>query len=225
MPTILITGANRGIGLALARSYVKDGWRVIATSRKPDESLIQGAESLPLDLTDPDSINALQQSLVGVPIDIVWNNAGVYLDKNQSLEQVDNQDWLRSFEINCIAPIRIAEALTENVRISERKVFAFTTSKMASLAGNGIGAYAYRSSKTALNMAVRCFAQDHKAQGINCLLLHPGHVRTDMGGPEGEIDLPTSITGMRNLVDRINPDYPTDMDSGYFDYDGSNIPW
>ncbi|BBB24691.1 SDR family oxidoreductase [Amphritea japonica] len=225
MPTILITGANRGIGLALARSYVKDGWRVLATSRTPDESLIKGAESLPLDLTDADSIKALQQSLAGVPIDIVWNNAGVYLDKNQPLEQVDNLDWLRSFEINCIAPIRIAEALSENVMLSQRKVIAFTTSKMSSLAGNGVGAYAYRSSKTALNMAVRCFEQDHKAQGISCLLLHPGHVRTDMGGLEGAIDLETSVAGMRKIVDQINPTLRIETSRGFFDYDGSSIPW
>ena len=225
MPTILITGANRGIGLALARSYVKDGWRVLATSRKPDDSLIEGAETLPLDLTDPDSIKALQQSLTGVPIDIVWNNAGVYLDKNQSLEQLDNLDWLRSFEVNCIAPIRIAEALSKNVMLSQRKVIAFTTSKMSSLAGNGIGAYAYRSSKTALNMAVRCFEQDLKAQGISCLLLHPGHVRTDMGGPAGAIDIDASVTGMRKLVDQINPTLRAQTSKGFFDYDGSSIPW
>lgn len=225
MPTILITGANRGIGLALARSYLHDGWRVFAASRKPNESLIEGAEALTLDLTNPESIKALKLKLAGIPIDIVWNNAGVYLDKNQALEQVDNRDWLRSFEVNCIAPIRIAEALSENVSISERKVIAFTTSKMASLADNGAGAYAYRSSKTALNMAVRCFEQDHKAQGISCLLLHPGHVRTDMGGPEGAIDIGTSVTGMRKVVDQITPACRADTSRGFVNYDGSSIPW
>ncbi|SFG53395.1 SDR family oxidoreductase [Neptunomonas qingdaonensis] len=225
MPTILITGANRGIGLALARSYRRDGWRVFAASRSPDESLAEGAEAVTLDLSNPASIKALTSTLAGIPIDIVWNNAGVYLDKSQTLEQVDNRDWLRSFEINCIAPIRIAEALVENVRLSERKVMAFTTSKMASLAVNGAGAYAYRSSKTALNMAVRCFAKDQEAMEISCLLLHPGHVRTDMGGPEGDIDIATSVAGMRKVVDQISPAYPADMNKGYFDYDGSRIAW
>ncbi|WP_293268603.1 SDR family oxidoreductase [Neptunomonas sp.] len=225
MPTILITGANRGIGRALAQSYLQDGWRVFAASRQPSESLIEGAESLALDLSNPTSIQELKLRLVDIPIDIVWNNAGVYLDKNQPLEQVDNNDWLRSFEINCIAPIRIAETLAENVSMSERKVIAFTTSKMASLAVNGARAYAYRSSKTALNMAVRCFAKDQEAQDISCLLLHPGHVRTDMGGPEGDIDIATSITGMRTVVDQINPTCMANMDEGYFNYDGSRIPW
>ncbi|SIS69151.1 SDR family oxidoreductase [Neptunomonas antarctica] len=225
MPTILITGANRGIGLALTRSYLQDGWRVFAASRKPGESLVKEAEEVTLDLSNPESIKALKSQLAGIPIDIVWNNAGVYLDKNQNLEQLDNRDWLRSFEINCIAPIRIAEALAENVRMSERKVIAFTTSKMASLTVNGAGAYAYRSSKTALNMAVRCFAQDKKSQEISCLLLHPGHVKTDMGGPEGDIDIATSVTGMRKVVDQFNPTCQADMDRGYFNYDGSRIPW
>lgn len=225
MPTILITGANRGIGLALARSYRRDGWRVFAASRNPDASLAEGAEAVTLDLSSPESIKALTLTLAGIPIDIVWNNAGVYLDKNQALEQVDNRDWLRSFEINCIAPIRIAEALVENVSLSERKVMAFTTSKMASLTVNGAGAYAYRSSKTALNMAVRCFAKDQEAKKISCLLLHPGHVRTDMGGPEGDIDIATSVAGMRKVVDQMSPAYPADMNKGYFDYDGSRIPW
>lgn len=225
MPTILITGANRGIGLALAQSYQQDGWRVFAASRKPNNALTEGIEALSLDLNNPKSINDLKLTLAGIPIDIVWNNAGVYLDKNQPLEQLDDRDWLRSFEINCIAPIRIAEALTENVRLSQRKVFAFTSSKMASLAVNGAGAYAYRSSKTALNMAVRCFTQEHKKDDISCLLLHPGHVRTDMGGLEGEIDIATSVTGMRKIVDQITPACPANMDTGYFNYDGSRISW
>jgi NAD(P)-dependent dehydrogenase (short-subunit alcohol dehydrogenase family) len=209
----------------LAQSYLQDGWRVFAASRKPSESIIEGVETITLDLSSPESIQELKLTLAGIPIDIVWNNAGVYLDKNQPLKQIDNNDWLRSFEINCIAPIRIAEALAENVSMSERKVIAFTTSKMASLAVNGARAYAYRSSKTALNMAVRCFAKDQEAQEISCLLLHPGHVRTDMGGPEGDIDIATSITGMRSIVDQISPTSKADMDKGYFDYDGSIIPW
>ena len=108
MATILITGANRGIGLALTQSYLKDGWRVLAASRIPDAEVPDGAEALALDIGDPTSIQALKQQLEDVPIDILWNNAGVYLDKDQTLQQIDDQDWLRSFAINCIAPIRVA---------------------------------------------------------------------------------------------------------------------
>ncbi|MBY4677311.1 SDR family oxidoreductase [Marinobacterium arenosum] len=225
MPTILITGANRGIGQALAHSYLRDGWRVLATRRGPDSALPDGVEPLPLDVGDGDSIAALKAQLAGEPIDLLWNNAGVYLDKNLSLAQLSDRDWLRTFQINSIAPIRIAEALAENVAASQRKVMAFTTSKMGSLAGNGAGAYAYRASKTALNMAVRCFANDYRAAGISCLLLHPGHVQTDMGGPQGAIDVATSVAGMRTLVDRVTPAVQAQFSGGFFDYDGSPIPW
>ncbi|MEH6824254.1 MAG: SDR family oxidoreductase [Motiliproteus sp.] len=225
MPTILITGANRGLGFALAQSYLKDGWRVFAACRNPDAQVPDGAEAVTLDIADSSSIKALKKKLHDIPIDILWNNAGIYLDKNQKLEQVDDRDWLRSFEINCIAPIRVAEALADNLARSERKVIAFTSTKMASLAGNGPGAYAYRSSKVALNMAVRCFAQDQENLQISCLLLHPGHVRTDMGGLEGAIDVKTSVMSMRRLVDQVNPSNRTAYRSSYFDYDGSSIPW
>ncbi|MCO4759701.1 MAG: SDR family NAD(P)-dependent oxidoreductase, partial [Oceanospirillaceae bacterium] len=155
MPTILITGANRGIGLALTESYIKDGWRVLATTRSPGAAVAKGAEPLVLNVTDPESIASLKAQLTGIPIDVLWNNAGVYLDKNTPLGEIDDKDWVSTFAINTISPIRIAEALTENVAASDRKIMAFTTSKMGSLTHNGMGAYAYRSSKAALNMAVR----------------------------------------------------------------------
>ena len=100
MPTILITGANRGIGLALTESYLKDGWRVLATTRSPGAAVAKGAEPLVLNVTDPDSIAALKAQLTGIPIDVLWNNAGVYLDKNTPLGEIDDKDWVRTFEIN-----------------------------------------------------------------------------------------------------------------------------
>lgn len=225
MPTILITGANRGIGLALTESYLKDGWRVLATTRSPGTPVAKGAEPLILNVTDPDSIAALKTQLSGIPIDVLWNNAGVYLDKNKPLDEIDDEDWVRTFEINTISPIRIAEALAENVAASDQKVMAFTTSKMGSLTHNGMGAYAYRSSKAALNMAVRCVEKDFSIRGISCLLLHPGHVRTDLGGSEGAIDVDTSVKGMRRVVDHVNTSNREDFSGGFFDYDGSTIPW
>lgn len=225
MPTILITGANRGIGLALTESYLKDGWRVLATTRSPGATVANGAEPLVLDVTDSDSIASLKAQLKGIPIDVLWNNAGVYLDKNTSLSEINDEDWVRTFEINTISPIRIAEALNENVAASDRKIMAFTTSKMGSLTHNGMGAYAYRSSKAALNMAVRCVEKDFSTHGISCLLLHPGHVRTDLGGSEGAIDVNTSVAGMRTVVDQVNAANREDFSGGFFDYDGASIPW
>jgi len=225
MPTILITGANRGIGNALCESYLTDGWRVLATSRSEQASVATGAEHFVLDVTQQSSIDALAAQLQGVDIDVIWNNAGVYLDKDVDLAQLDSQTWLQSVAVNTIAPIQIAQALHQNLSNSDRKVLAFTTSKMGSLSVNGEGAYAYRSSKSALNMAVRCLAHDLKAQYISCLLLHPGHVKTDMGGEEGAIDTATSVKGMRAIVDGVNQANYSQFNSQYFDYDGSIIEW
>ncbi|MFT5705999.1 MAG: NAD(P)-dependent dehydrogenase (short-subunit alcohol dehydrogenase family) [Oceanospirillaceae bacterium] len=225
MPTILITGANRGIGQALCNSYLADGWKVLATSRSPDAQVPEGAEHYVLDVSNPHSIGQLAGQLKGRDIDAIWNNAGVYLDKDMRLAQVSQQVWLDTFAINTVAPIQIAHALQANLQNSSRKVLAFTTSKMGSLAVNGKNAFAYRASKSALNMAVRCLAHELEAQKISCLLLHPGHVKTDMGGKEGAIDTATSVKGMRAIVDGVSADQYPAFNSQYFDYDGTNIAW
>lgn len=225
MPTILITGANRGIGYALCESYLEDGWRVIGTARSPEAELPTGAELCVLDAANHDSIAQLAVQLKNIPLDVIWNNAGVYLDKNVDFDQLDTQTWLASFAINTVAPLQIAHALQDNLAQSTRKVLAFTTSKMGSLTHNGHKAYAYRSSKSALNMAVRCLANDLSKEKVSCLMLHPGHVKTDMGGEEGAIDTATSVAGMRTTVDAVNTETYPEYNSRYYDYDGSTIPW
>ncbi|MGB1237687.1 MAG: SDR family oxidoreductase [Pseudomonadales bacterium] len=225
MPTILISGANRGLGLALSESYVKDGWRVLAATRHTDACVADGAEQVILDLSNPESFSALAQQLQDQAIDIVWNNAGVYLDKGTSLDELHDDTWLQSFAINTLAPIRIAQALKQNLALSSRKTLVFTSSKMGSLTLNGEQAYAYRSSKSALNMAVRCLAKELEPHHISCLLLHPGHVKTDMGGPEGAIEVDESIASMRAIVDKCEPKRLAAMSNRYYDIDGSILPW
>ena len=148
MPTILITGANRGIGQAIAASYQAAGWKVYAARRYGGAVVPDGTIPIQLDISDRRSIQGLKEQLGGEPIDVLWNNAGVYLDKGKTLAGLEDGDWVESFQINCIAPIRLSEALMENVAASNRRVMAFTSSRMASLAGHGEGSYAYRSSKT-----------------------------------------------------------------------------
>lgn len=225
MPTILITGATRGIGAALCQAYLADGWRVLATRRSATSSLPEGVEPYMLDITDSTSIANLATALKEVAIDVIWNNAGVYLDKGLSLDLVSDESWLETFAINTIAPIRIAHALKDNLANSTRKAIVFTSSKMGSLAHNGEGAFAYRSSKSALNMAVRCLANDYKHAEISCLLLHPGHVRTDMGGTSGAIDVETSVQGMKQIVDQVNTSSFEAFYGAYLDFDGSKIAW
>lgn len=222
MPTLLITGASRGIGLELVRQYRADGWRVIATVRKTPADSVEADEVLTLDAGDGDSIAALKQELGSEPVDVLWNNAGVYLDKNTPLGSLDYEVWAETLWINSIAPIRIAAALADNVAASERKVMAFTTSRMGSIGSlGGGGAYAYRSSKAALNMAAEILRHDMTPRGISTVLLHPGWVRTDMGGPSADIGVVASARGMKRIVDNLTP-----AQSGTFlDYSGKAIPW
>ncbi|MDJ0840552.1 MAG: SDR family oxidoreductase [Acidobacteriota bacterium] len=226
METVLITGANRGIGLEFVRQYVADGTRIIATCRNPD-----GAEDLkaiagdvtifPLEVTDPDSIQALAASLGDQPIDILVNNAGVY-GKKAFLGNIDYDNWLEVMAVNTLAPMRIAEALLDHVSRSRRKVMAMITSKMGSIADNsGGGSYIYRSSKAALNAAVKSLSVDTMNKGMTCVVLHPGWVQTDMGGPNALITPTQSVSGMRRVLADL-----TQADSGRFlNYDGSDIPW
>ena len=219
MPTALITGANRGIGRALAEAYSKRGWTVLTTARK-DAAALPG-EGFTLDVTDPVSVAALAKSLAGRPIGLLWNNAGVYLDKGKGLGDLAEADFAGSFAANAAAPILLARALADNVAASDQRKMAFISSQMGSIERSGTGAYAYRMSKAALNMGVSLLAKDWRGRGITCAILHPGWVRTDMGGPGADISTDQSVAGMMAVMDRF-----TLANSGSFlAYDGSPFPW
>jgi len=220
MPTLLLTGANRGIGKRLAELYAADGWDVIAAVRNP--SAYDGpGEAMALDVADSDSISVAVENLSGRPIDVLWNNAGVYLDKNVGLDDLQADAWEETFRVNTIAPIMISRAFADNVAASDQRKLVFTSSKMGSITLLSGGAYAYRSSKSALNMAVSVMTKDLSERGIRTLLLHPGWVRTDMGGSSADIDVDTSAGGMKSVVDGM-----TDGQSGAFlNYDGEEFPW
>lgn len=224
MSTILITGANRGIGRALAEKYLRDNWRVIAAVRKPDECDLN-CEKLPLDVTNGASIAALKAELGDAPIDVLWNNAGIYADKGVSLDELSDEDWLQSFLVNTIAPMRLSSAFRQNVLASEQKVFAYTSSKMGSIETKGAGAYAYRSSKAALNMAVSRLADEIEVEGGSAVVLHPGWVQTDMGGAEADITVDVSVRAMKKLVDQITPETQSKFNRTYRNYDGAILPW
>lgn len=222
MPTILITGANRGLGLEFARQYAADGWRVLATVRDPLSGRAAseaGAEVYVCDMADVNSIQRLGASLRGVEIDVVLANAGVYGER-QSFGAVDPDEFLRVMRTNALGPLKLAEALAGN--LAGRKVFAAMSSKMGSIAENSSGNfYAYRASKAALDMVVKGLSLDLKDQGVTAIALSPGWVRTDMGGPSAPLDAPTAVAGMKKVLDRLQPG-----DSGkFFHYDGSEVPW
>jgi len=224
MPTILITGGSRGIGKALVEFYKRDGWHVIATCRDPGAAQdVLADEVLPLEVTSEESILSLRAAVGARPIDVLWNNAGVYLDKGTDLAGTGFDAWSETFAVNSIAPLRLSVAFVENVAASDRKTIAFTSSRMGSIgdlsgAANG---YAYRSSKTALNMAGAMLANDLQPQGIKTVMLHPGWVQTDMGGASADITTEVSAHGMKQVVDGL-----TDAQSGTFlNYDGNSWPW
>lgn len=221
MHTVLITGASRGIGREFATQYLADGWRVIATCRDPAASGLEG-EVHPLDVTDPASVAALGKALDGEAIDLLINNAGIYGPRDVSFGAIDYDAWEEVLRINTLGPLRVAEALADQVARSQRKLMAFVSSKVGSIADNSSGGkYIYRTSKTALNMAIKSLSIDLADRGVTCLLLHPGWVRTDMGGAGGLIDAQTSVAGMRGVIERAAA-------SGtglFFSYDGQELAW
>lgn len=225
MPTILITGAARGLGLEFARQFAADGWRVHACARggaRRDYGAVPGdIVAHDLDVRDATQIAALKRDLAGEPIDILLNNAGILIPEDRPVAAVSDAEWLDSFHVNSIAPLRIADALTPDVAASGRKLMVFLTSRMGSISRMAAGGHPYRMSKAALNSGVRCLALDPERRGITMLLIHPGWVRTDMGTPSADIDIKTSIDGVRRVIDHATP-----ADNGRFlNYDGTELPW
>ncbi|MHB1402532.1 MAG: SDR family oxidoreductase [Thiobacillus sp.] len=228
---MLITGANRGLGLEWARQYAEAGWRVYASCRRPAEAgeLNALAGRHPqlsvhrLDVTDSEQLHTLQLDLEEARIDVLLNNAGVYLDKFMGdLGGIDYEVWLRTFAVNTLGAVRVTEALAGQVAASEKKRVVAISSHMGSIAEIAApGNYAYRSSKAALNAAMKGLSHALAQRGIGVLLLHPGWVKTRMGGPDAPLTPAQSVHGMRALVENFRPE----MNTRFFRYDGTEIPW
>lgn len=231
MPTLLITGANRGLGLELTKEHLKLGWQVHATCRSPNAATklkaLRNSESgsltiHKLDVSNEQQIIDLKSELTDTPIDVLFNNAGVYAAASGEFGKSDATVWLNSFNINVISPMKMMEAFVDNVASSDKKIIATMSSKMGSINDNTSGGcYAYRSTKTALNSVVMSASLDLKDRGITVLALHPGWVRTDMGGPNGELSVEESAAGLLNNLNNTSI-----KDSGsFFDVDGTIIEW
>lgn len=228
--TILITGANRGIGLELTRQYAEAGWRVYACCRHPGKGiklndLTQEYDQISihkLDVTDHAHIQGLAKELKNQPIDILFNNAGVYGQDDAHFGNTDVDQWLDCFRINSIAPMKMMEAFAANVAQSETKLIATMSSKMGSMADNGSGgSYVYRSSKAAVNAVMKSAAIDLAPQGIKVAILHPGWVLTDMGGPNAEITVQESARNLQGILEGVT----MENSGSFFDIDGTVIPW
>lgn len=216
MPKILITGANRGIGLEFARQYSLDGWDVIATARQTSPELDGlGVRVETLDLSDADAVAALE---VAGPLDLFIANAGT--NHPRETEGAENaRDWQMMMMVNAIAPYQLGHALLPKMADSGKMIAI--SSGMGSIGDNGGGWVPYRTSKAALNMAWSSLAREARGKGVACVLLSPGWVKTRMGGSGAEISTQESVSGMRKLIERLTAD-----DSGRFlRRNGSELPW
>ena len=219
MPTVLITGANRGIGLEFARQYSADRWDVIATARQSSPELdALGMRIEPLDLADAAAVAGFAQRIQG-PLDLFIANAGTNHPMDGNTAQ-DARDWQAMMMVNAIAPFVLGKTLLPRVAEAQGKMICIS-SGMGSIAQNSGGWIPYRTSKAALNMAWSCLALEARDAGVSVVALSPGWVKTRMGGAGAEISTEESVGDMRRLIDRLTID-----DTGKFlRRNGSELPW
>ena len=224
MPTILITGAGRGLGLELARQYAEDGWRVIGTVREASAArkvVNAGAESASLDVTNAAQLKQLAARLNGVPIDVLFCNAGISGKRGMALGSFDFADWETVLRVNLLGAAAVIEALIGNVAASGRKVVAVMSSRLGSIAESSGMTLPYSSSKAALNLLAKGLAAHLAPRGVIVVALSPGWVQTDMGGQSAPLTAQRSVQGLRQVIAGLRPEH-----SGKFlSHDGSSIPW
>lgn len=237
MPTLLVTGANRGLGLEFVRQYGADGWRVHAICRAPSNAAdldAVAAESSgrvsihAADVSDLASIDAVAETLAGEALDVVINNAGVYAPAaarrdsvGQGLDDMDFDFWQAALRINTLAPFKVAQAFRAHLAASDQRKLVTVSSAMGSIELTDDGYYAYRSSKAAVNMVMAVLARELAAEGIIVGLFSPGWVRTRMGGPTANLSVEESISGLRDQIARLT----LERSGRFFRHDGSPLPW
>jgi len=225
MTTILITGANRGIGLEFVKQYAAEGADIIACCREPAKAdalkAIKGkVRVMALAVDDPKSVAALKKELGDTPIDILINNAGVG-SRESAKGLIDSAAWLAIFAVNSIAPVAVASALHDNLEAGRDKKLVTITSQLGSIANHGGGAYPYHASKAAVNSFMRGLSKEWARDGISVGIFHPGWVQTDMGGANAAVTPQQSVSGLRARIAELSA-----ANSGSFrDFTGKELPW
>ncbi|MCL1079704.1 SDR family oxidoreductase [Parashewanella spongiae] len=226
---VLITGSNRGIGLALTRLYCKQNWQVIACCRDPESATelkalsdeYQNLDVFALDVTDYDAVKILAADLKNVHLNLLINNAGYYGPKGYAFGETDVAEWRKVFEINTIAPMKMIEAFNQQLK-NGNGLIANMSSAMGSMGENASGgSYIYRSSKAALNAITKSMSIDGEADGIRAIALHPGWVKTDMGGTNALLTTEQSVTGLKSVLDNFNDS----QNGAFYDSKGRNLAW
>lgn len=222
--TVLITGANRGLGLEYAQQFAAKGYAVIGTARNPAkaEALSKVADRVEqLDVADADSVAALAKRLDGVAIDILINNAGIFERQDVSIDAVDFEMMERTFAVNTLGPLRVTQALLPNLRAGHRKLIVSMSSQLGSIENSNGRWYAYRASKSALNQFNKIWSVELGPEGFTCVVVHPGWVRTDMGGPNATYGTEESVTGLVSVIEGLSKE-----DNGrFYDFQGKPISW
>ena len=222
--TVLITGANRGIGLALAEKFSSEGFNVIATARNPakaDALNALGVQVEQLDVTDADSVSRLATK-ISQPVDILLNNAGVSGVSSEKFEDLDVGGLLQTFNVNSLGVLRVTQAFLPNLERGKTRVIANISSIMGSLSSNkSPGAMGYRASKAALNSFNQSLAAELGPRGFRLVVLHPGWVRTDMGSERATYSVEESANGLYKVISELKAD-----DNGrFYDLHGKPVAW
>jgi NAD(P)-dependent dehydrogenase (short-subunit alcohol dehydrogenase family) len=231
METVLITGANRGIGLELTRQYLDKQTRVLAACRTPEtaQALLELKQSnpetlriFPLEVTDEHSVKTLAESVRNETIDVLINNAGISGGERQDIQEMDYSRWALTLAVNTISPFRVTVALLDNLRRSRSPRIITLSSQLGSmLRPSSTGNYAYRSSKAAVNKVMQGLAVDLRSENIIVCPVHPGWVQTDMGGTKADLTVQDSASGLIRLIGRLQL-----SDSGHFlKWNGEEHPW
>jgi NAD(P)-dependent dehydrogenase (short-subunit alcohol dehydrogenase family) len=236
MPSVLITGTSRGLGLEFVRQYAEEGWDIHACARKPSTELLELAKKHAsisvheLEVTDHAAVDVLAKKLKDAPIDVLINNAGIYGPSDdfqgykQNLESMDFDLWRKVLETNTLSPYKITQAFLPQIEKGQKKIVVMLSTEMASLSEMkevGLTATCYQSSKAALNMAGISLAHELKPRGVAVLLLHPGWVKTDLGGASAPVSVQDSIAGLRKVIASSG----LRDSASYRDYSGQRLAW
>jgi NAD(P)-dependent dehydrogenase (short-subunit alcohol dehydrogenase family) len=231
MARILITGANRGLGLEFAKQYAQDGWDVLACCRVPKyaaelsriEDEFPNLSVIELDVSNLSDVDKLAKQFEGIAIDVLLANAGIYGDEaGRGFGNLDYMQWQKNMMVNVFAPVKLTESFLPNLQLGSQKKVVAMSSLMGSLADNGSGgSILYRSSKAALNAAMKSVAIDNRQKQIAVLILHPGWVKTDMGGSNAPMQIPESVQQMRETI----ANFSLAQSGEFLRYDATTLPW